>query len=167
MAILYRQAIAEFGGALGRTAAGYEFDPHLRQDLLQEMHLALWRSLEHFRGQCSLRTWVFRVVCNVAASWIRREKRGRFLELVGLEELERIAGEWDPERASDESAVLARIESLVERLKPIDRDVVLLWLEGLSAAEIGEVLGLSAANVAQKIHRSREVLLHQFRGGKS
>lgn len=158
----YTSAVAEFGPALARIAAGYEFDPGLRQDLLQEMHLALWRSLKGFRGQCSLRTWVFRVAYNVGATWIRRETHSHVAELVGLEELERVAGEWDTERATDESVVLHRLATLIQRLKPIDRDVVLLWLEGLAAAEIGEVLGLSPANVAQKVHRSRELLRQQF-----
>ena len=54
---LYERAAAEFGAALGRLARGYEADPEKRRDLLQEVHLALWRSFEGFNARCSLRTW--------------------------------------------------------------------------------------------------------------
>ena len=54
---LYEEAAATFGAALGRLARAYEADPEKRRDLLQEIHLALWRSFEGFDGRCSLRTW--------------------------------------------------------------------------------------------------------------
>ena len=51
--------------------------------------------------------------------------------------------------------MLARLRALIHRLKPVDRNVMLLYLEGLSAAAIGEVTGLSPANVAQRSTGSR------------
>ena len=82
--------------------------------------------------------------------------------LVSLEELEDLPGESDAERWLDESTVLARLMSLIQRLKPLDRDVMLLYLEGTSANAIGEVTGLSPANVAQEIHRTKKVLQRHF-----
>jgi RNA polymerase sigma-70 factor (ECF subfamily) len=158
----YDEAIAEFGSSLARLAAAYEFDRALQQDLLQEIHLALWRSFSGFRHQCSLRTWVYRVAHNTAATHVRRQKRAGVSRLVSLEELEDLPGESDAQRSLDESAVLARLTSLIQRLKPLDRDVMLLYLEGTSATAIGEVTGLSPANVAQKIHRAKKVLQRHF-----
>jgi len=66
----YRQSASEYGTALDRLAYAYEADPDRRRDLLQEIHLALWRSLEKFNGQCSLRTWIYRVAHNVATSHV-------------------------------------------------------------------------------------------------
>jgi RNA polymerase sigma-70 factor (ECF subfamily) len=54
---LYRETSATLGAAIERLARAYEADPESRQDLLQEIHLALWRSFAGFRNQCSLRTW--------------------------------------------------------------------------------------------------------------
>jgi DNA-directed RNA polymerase specialized sigma24 family protein len=54
---LYEQAAREFGGALQRLGRAYEADPDRRQDLLQDIHIALWRSFATFDGRCSLRTW--------------------------------------------------------------------------------------------------------------
>ena len=58
---LYTRVAVEFGMPLARLAAAYELDPTRRQDLLQELHFSLWRSLATFADQCSLRTWVYRV----------------------------------------------------------------------------------------------------------
>ena len=66
---LYQRAAAEYGPALGRLTCGYEVDPDRRRDLLQEIHLALWRSFEGFDARSSLRTWVYRVAHNTSISW--------------------------------------------------------------------------------------------------
>lgn len=158
----YARVDAEFGHALARMAAAYEFDRALQQDLLQEIHLALWRSLAGFRNQCSLRTWVYRVAHNTASTYARRQKRLRHSRLVSLEELEELPDASDTERVLDESAVLGKVGALLQRLKPLDRDVMLLYLEGLDAAAIGEVTGLSPAYVAQKIHRTKKALQRCF-----
>jgi DNA-directed RNA polymerase specialized sigma24 family protein len=71
---LYEQAAGEFGGALHRLARAYEANPDRRQDLLQDIHIALWRSFATFDRRCSLRTWVFRVAHNVATSQVIRRR---------------------------------------------------------------------------------------------
>jgi RNA polymerase sigma-70 factor (ECF subfamily) len=58
-----------------------------------------------------------------------------------------------------------RIRDLIEQLKPIDRDVVLLYLEGLKAAQIGDVVGISPNSAAQKIHRAQKYLKQRFHSG--
>jgi len=64
---LYERAAAEYGAALGRLARGHEAEPEKRRELLQEIHIALWRSFEAFEARCSLRTWVYRVAHNTGA----------------------------------------------------------------------------------------------------
>jgi RNA polymerase sigma-70 factor, ECF subfamily len=65
---LYAEAADTYGAALERLARAYEANPDRRQDLLQEIHLALWRSLEHFAQRCSRRTWVYQVAHNIAGA---------------------------------------------------------------------------------------------------
>ncbi|MFN3326905.1 MAG: RNA polymerase sigma factor, partial [Bryobacteraceae bacterium] len=72
---LYSRAVEEYGRSLVRLASGYEADPERRRDLSQEIHFQLWRSLDVFDGRCSLRTWVFRVAHNTAASHVARRMR--------------------------------------------------------------------------------------------
>ena len=68
----------------------------------------------------------------------------------------------DIERSADIAAVLMRVRALVEHLKPVDRNVLLLHLEGVAAAEIAEIVGISPAYVAQKIHRVQKHLQRHF-----
>lgn len=164
---LYQDAAANFGAALERLARAYEADADLRRDLLQEIHIELWRSFESFDGRCSTRTWIYRVAHNVAASHIIRQRRTRTEALVGLEELDNLPGANSHEVA-DRSHALDRLLELIQQLKPLDRHVILSYLEGLDAAAIGEITGLSAGNVATKIHRIKNLLARWFQqGGKS
>jgi RNA polymerase sigma-70 factor, ECF subfamily len=149
---LYRQAIAEFGAVLSRVAWGYEADPERRADLLQDIHIELWRSLEDFDGRCSLKTWVYRVAHNVAASHITRERR-QSAKLVGLEE-----SAFDGESHANRQYSISQLLDHIHRLQPLDRQIILLYLEGESAGAIGEVTGLSPQNVATRIHRIKRAL---------
>jgi len=98
---LYAEAAALFGPALQRLARSYEPDADRRLDLLQEIHVALWRSLASFDGGCSLRTWVYRVAHNVAISQvIRRRSQGQ--TLIGLDELEPMSAAVDHEQLIDD-----------------------------------------------------------------
>ena len=161
---LYRDAATNFGVALERLARAYEADSELRRDLLQEIHIALWRSFATFDGRCSARTWVYRVAHNVGASHVLRQRRTRPEALVGLEELENLA-DTDSEHAADRSHALDRLLRLIQQLTPLDRHVILSYLEGLDAAEISEITGLSASNVATKIHRIKNLLARWFQQG--
>ncbi|HSY26755.1 MAG TPA: sigma factor, partial [Burkholderiaceae bacterium] len=71
----YRKAIAAFGTDIARFVKGYERDATRYQELLQEVHVALWQSFAGFKEQCSLRTWVYRVAHNVSASHVKRSLR--------------------------------------------------------------------------------------------
>jgi RNA polymerase sigma-70 factor, ECF subfamily len=164
---LYQETAQTYGGALERLARAYEADPDLRRDLVQEIHVALWRSFAGFDGRCSLRTWVYRVAHNVGASHVLRQRRTRGQGLVGLEELENLPDANTGQLAADRSHALDRLLGLIQRLKPLDRHVILSCLEGLDAAEIGEITGLSAGNVATKIHRIKNMLARQFQQGGS
>jgi RNA polymerase sigma-70 factor (ECF subfamily) len=160
---LYERSVAEYGPALVRLARGYEADPEKRRDLVQEIHLALWRSFERFDERCSLRTWVYRVAHNTAVSWVIVQKRARPEMLVSLDEAQPVAVAPDTERR----IAVDRLTELIRQLKPLDRQVILLYLEGMDAAEIGDVAGISPGNVATKIHRIKSLLTRQFNAGVS
>src|SRR4029079_13828210 len=143
---LYEQVAAGYASAFTRLARSYEFDRDKQQDLLQEIHLAVWRSLSGFQGTCSLRTWVYRVAHNVGASHVARQYRTRPESLVDLEELENVPDPRGGDAIADRSVALNRLLQLIQRLKPLDRDVILSCLEVLEADEIGEITWLSARN---------------------
>jgi RNA polymerase sigma-70 factor (ECF subfamily) len=159
----YREAAALYGAALERLARAYEADPDHLRDLLQEIHLALWRSFAAWNARCSLRTWVYRVAHNAAISHVIRQRRIHSHALVSLEELEHLPDPAAPDAGRRQA--LDRLLTLVQRLKPLDRQVILSYLEGLEASEIAEITGLAPGNVATKIHRIKNVLTREFHQG--
>ena len=158
---LYAGVATEYGGALERLARGYERDADRRRDLLQEIHVALWRSLARFDGRCSMRTWVYRVAHNVATSRVIRA-RERTLTFVDAVTLESIPDTSDGEALLDRGRTLDRVYALIRQLRPIDRQIMLLYLEDVDAPTISEVTGMTARNVATKIHRIKQLLARRF-----
>jgi RNA polymerase sigma-70 factor (ECF subfamily) len=158
----YAEAAATFGPALERLARAYERDPDRRRDLLQEIHVALWRSLARFDGRCSLRTWVYRVAHNTATSKALRPRTNAPTIAVLDDSLALLAATTSEEQALDRRRALERLHELIGELRPLDRQVVLLYLEQVDAASIAEITGLSAANVATKVHRIKQTLIRRF-----
>jgi RNA polymerase sigma-70 factor, ECF subfamily len=146
------------GAALERLARAYERDPEKCRDLLQEIHLAVWLSLEKFEGRCSLRTWVFRVAHNTATSHVTRQRRTNSRLLLSLEEVEARAGSGDQVREMNEHIALDRLMELIHQLKPMEREVMLLYLEDLDASSIAEITGISPGYVRVQIHRIKVIL---------
>ncbi|MFZ0805764.1 MAG: RNA polymerase sigma factor [Candidatus Sulfotelmatobacter sp.] len=161
----YEQARVEYAAALQRLATAYEADLETRHDLLQDIHVALWRSFANFNGLCSMRTWVYRVAHNAAVSHIVRQRRKSGLAMVILEDIEALPAP-DESEAIDRQQKLNQLLAMVRRLKPVDRQVILGYLEDLDAATIGEITGLSPQNVATKIHRIKRILCRRFRSGE-
>jgi RNA polymerase sigma-70 factor (ECF subfamily) len=162
---LYREVADRYAIALERLAKAYEADAEKRRDLIQEIHIALWRSLANFNGACSTRTWVYRVAHNTATSHVLREQRRKRFSMVSLEEIQELAERNITEPVAHNEETLERLQATIRRLKPLDRQVLLSYLEGMDAASIGEITGLSAGNVATKIHRIKEILSRQFHDG--
>lgn len=160
----YALVAGQLGDALARLAAGYEADPSERQDLLQNIHFQLWRSLKAYDGRCGLRSWAYRVAHNVAADHVRRARRWH--GMVGLDEIPDEAApdpRPTPEAELSERQALIRIHAILRSLKPIDRQVMLLYLEDESAVTIAEVSGLSPAAVATRVHRVKRLMAERFR----
>jgi RNA polymerase sigma-70 factor (ECF subfamily) len=155
---LYQEVAARYGAALDRLARAHEADGERRKDLLQEIHVGLWRSLAGFDGRCSLRTWMYRVAHNVAASHALREGRTSARAFTTLAALESVPAGGDSPPEGERREVLGRLLELVQKLAPGDRQLILLYLEGLDAEAISDITGLTPGNVATKIHRIKKVL---------
>jgi RNA polymerase sigma-70 factor (ECF subfamily) len=165
---LYHRVVDEYGAALERLARAYEAGPEDRRDLLQEIHIALWRSFTGFDERCSLRTWVYRVAHNIAVTHISRSRRTKRLNLLNLEELEaseKPEASRSAAMAVESQLLLRQLYEFIQRLNPPDRQIITLYLEGLDAASIGEITGISPGYAATKIHRIKRILTERFRNG--
>jgi RNA polymerase sigma-70 factor (ECF subfamily) len=163
---LYVGAVDQYGSSIQRLAHAYESDREKRRDLLQEIHFQLWRSFARFDGRCSLRTWIYRVAHHVATSHVLREHR-TLSRLVSLEQMESIPDNDSGQLGTDKRRDLERLAALIQRLKPVDRQVMVSYLEDMDGASIGEITGLSPANVAMRIHRAKKILARWFLEGES
>jgi RNA polymerase sigma-70 factor, ECF subfamily len=158
----YQTAVDAHASDIARFVAGYEYSPVKRQELLQEVHLALWRSLAGYRSQCSLRTWVYRVAHNVGVRHVQRSRRSPERYGSALDDMAPMIDEHADICLLDRELDLDKVMKLVHSLAPLDREVMLLYLEDLDAAAIGDVTGLSPRNVATKVHRIKTLLANRL-----
>lgn len=157
----YRAAVHHYGSSLERLIRAYEADPEKRRDLSQEIHFQLWRSFARYDSLCSLRTWVYRVAHHVAVSYVMRERR-ILSKLVSLEELESIQARDDGQASASRRITLEQLSALIQQLKPLDRQVIISYLEDMDAASIAEITGLSAASVSMRVYRIKNLLARHF-----
>jgi RNA polymerase sigma-70 factor (ECF subfamily) len=154
--------IERFESALRRLAAAYLVQESHREDLFQEIALALWQAIPNFRKESSERTWLYRIAHNVAISFSARTHRQGRREEALPEELDH------PSPAAGAELGLLREEkrrALVDSIRHLaatDRQIVLLHLEGLSYAEIEEVNGLSETAIATRLTRIRARLKEEI-----
>lgn len=120
-------------------------------DLFQEVLLNLWRGIEHFKGESKLATWIYRISLNTCISADRKKKKHA---------TETLSQQADIYAATDEAETrqIQMLHKRVHRLRPFDRAIVLLWLEGLPYDEIRAITGISAKNVSVRLVRIREEL---------
>ncbi|MGI0135026.1 MAG: RNA polymerase sigma factor, partial [Candidatus Micrarchaeaceae archaeon] len=101
---------------------------------------------------------------NVGTSYVMRQKRN-FSALVSLEVLETLSDKDEGPLALEQRLNLERLSTLIHRLKPLNRQVIVCWLEGMDAASIAEITGLSPANVAVRVNRIKNILARRFNQG--
>ncbi len=154
--------LREHGPMLARIAGSYESEPARRDDLLQEISVAVWRALPSWRGDASLRTFAARVAHNRAIDHLAREKRARGDELH--------EDHVDPDANPMQHALAhQRRKDLLAAVRDLplgQRQVVVLALEGFSQREIGDTLNLEENTVTQRLSRARRQL-NAWLGGES
>ncbi len=155
---VFQRVVAEFGPALARFSLGYERNQTAREDLCQEILFAIWQSLAVFDNCCSLRTWVYRVAHNTAVKHVMREKRRAFGRLESLDRIEEPRQAHDLEDEMHRESAVQYLSRLILKLKPLDRQVILLYLEDMRAKEIAEITGLSHGSIGIRIHRIKHLL---------
>jgi RNA polymerase sigma factor (sigma-70 family) len=152
MAESLNDIIAGFGAGLARVAASYERNPALREELRQDMYMALISALPRLRDPQNLRAYVFRIAHNCGVRHVIRRTREKPGE-VGLDEIASDAP--TQEQSVIDSQRSAALLSAVRKLALPYRQVITLVLEDLTYAEIAEALGISEGNVAVRVNRAK------------
>ncbi|MEZ4384173.1 MAG: sigma-70 family RNA polymerase sigma factor [Nannocystaceae bacterium] len=155
----WAEVLEEHGPGLSRIAASHARGRSEREDLEQDISLALWQALPAFRGESSLRTFVYRVARYCCYRILRR--RGRL-------DVDEYTDEVGDPSACIESWMAradehAQLERALARLPEGPRSTLALRLEGKSYAEIAGILGISERNVSVRLVRARERIAAELR----
>ena len=154
----FERILGEHGPAISRLAFSYEAVAGVREELVQEIGLAIWQALPHFRGDCSERTFVFRIAHNRGLSHVWR-RRPPHQPLDDLEDSDQpLDPRPHPEDQAAKTSLQAQLMTAIQSLPVAHRQIIVLMLEDLSRAEIAEVLGITENNVGVRLSRARMAL---------
>jgi RNA polymerase sigma-70 factor, ECF subfamily len=138
-----------------KVCSVYVNNPVERQDIFQEVLLQAWKSVDNFKGNAKFSTWLYRVALNTAITFYRKEKKSPLVN--AFTSLPEVADEVDASKIEQSQFLYAAIADL----NNIDKALVLLYLEDYSYDEIGEIMGITANNVAVKMNRIKTKLKTQ------
>ena len=141
-------------GIVFKVANTYARDPDDRAELAQEIAAQLWRAWPGFDASRSVSTWMYRIALNVAISFVRDESRRRRHAVALDETLHDVADATDPEA----DHALRTLHRFVATLEPLNRALLVLYLDERSQREIAEILGITETNVSTKINRLKQRL---------
>lgn len=143
---------------LFKVVGAFTWHPEDSQDLAQEITVQLWRAFPKYDERRTFSTWMYQVALNVAISWSRKATL-RSRHHAPAEALDGVPAS-EPGGADSQA-----LYNLIESLDELNRALLLLYIEERSHAEIGEILGISPANVATKINRLKHRLRLEVEAG--
>lgn len=159
----FLRLMEDYAPALARLAGAYLPHPEDREDLLQEIAAAIWTAIPRFKGEASERTWLYRIAHNTAITVSAKVRRRGRVE-TGFENAGEPAGKGP---AGDEHLIRqqqqAWLTEAIRELAVVDRQVLILHLEGLRYSEIHEVTGLGEGAIGVRLTRIRERLGNAIR----
>ena len=147
----FAQLVREHKTTIYTVCYMFSKDKEEVEDLFQEVLIALWRGFNGFRGECNIRSWIYRVSLNTCISAERKKRRRA--DSVRLDMNINLFSDTD-----EDSRQSQMLRKRIGKLGVFDRAIILLWLENLSYEEIGAIVGISAKNVSVRLVRIREQL---------
>ena len=153
---IFEEWIEAHKAILFKVARAYGTAHSDRDDLFQEIALQVWHSVDAFRGDSAVATWIYRVALNTALAWSRKERKHG----AGRQDFEASAALLIAPDSHD-----PRLEWIYQRIAELDevnRSLALLMLDGFSYRDISQILGLSESNVGGKINRIKAALAAQL-----
>ncbi|MFT2092788.1 RNA polymerase sigma factor [Paraglaciecola sp. 2405UD69-4] len=155
----FKQILKEHAPLLGRVAATYEANFHMRQELLQEITLAVWQALAKFKGDSSVKTYILRVAHNKAITHVAyHAKQPRNDSYCELDTPKPSNAKATGEQLDQERQIQQMLDHI--RKMPIQtRQVVTMSMEGLSYGEIADACGISPSNAGVVLNRARKTLM--------
>ena len=156
-AALFAEIYRDHLGVIGKTTHAFAPEPADRDDLFQDILVALWQALPHFNRQAKLSTYVYRVALSCALNWRRSRRRYR----QKLDQYIHVLPALPASATPREHERLHWLYARIHELPPVDRSLILLSLDQLSYTEIAEITGLTESNIGVRLHRIKQHLIAQ------
>lgn len=125
-----------------------------KDDLFQEIVVNLWKGLSAFKNEAKLSTWIYRVSLNTAISKYKKAKKNQLLYTDQIPE----ATSGDADQETENSLRINALYKGIDKLKPVEKAIILLYLEERSYQEIADIVGLSKENISVKLVRIKKKL---------
>lgn len=130
-----------------------------RKDMYQEILINIWKSLDNFRGDSSINTWIYRIAVNTSLTFSGKALKSLKLHVdEGTQNLSLLVSDSEEQAAAEKEIQYELLEAEINQLSVIDKAMITLVLEGLSIKEIADIIGITMPNVKVKIHRIKETL---------
>ncbi|MDE6342482.1 MAG: sigma-70 family RNA polymerase sigma factor [Muribaculaceae bacterium] len=153
----FAELIGRHSGIINKVSYFYATDRMPYEDMRQEIYAGLWKALPKFRGECSMKTWIYRVAVNSALMAIRSTKQKSTTVSIDIADLNLST---EPEDELKEN--ILELYAMINQLEYIDKAIILLWLDEFSYQEIADTLGLKRGTIATRIFRIKEKLSKSF-----
>lgn len=147
----FTKMVKEYRKTIYTVCYFFSKDTEEVNDLYQEILINLWKGFEKFRGESSLKTWIWRVSLNTCNNQERKKKSS----------VQTIPLSIDIDLYNDDDVQSKQIQMLydrINRLDVFDRAIILLWLENMNYQDIADVVGISLSNVTTRLFRIKEQL---------
>jgi len=161
----FNTIVSENGERIRNICRYYNSNAEDQKDMYQEVLVNIWKSLDSFRGDSAMSTWVYRVAVNTSLTFTG--KAFRHMKLMVDSDTTNLNSILDDENLKQklaEEKLLERMQLELNQLSVIDKALISLLLEGLSMKEIAEVIGITEPNVKVKIHRIKSQLKEKLKG---
>ena len=147
----FTKMVKEYRKTIYTVCYFFSKDTEEVNDLYQEILINLWKGFPNYRGESSLKTWIWRVSLNTCSNQERKKKS----------RIQTVPLSIDIDLYNDEDAGSRQIQMLydrINRLDVFDRAIILLWLENMTYQDIADVVGISVSNVTTRLFRIKDQL---------
>ncbi|MCG6186817.1 RNA polymerase sigma factor [Maribellus maritimus] len=161
----FNAIVAENSTRIRNICRYYNSNGEEQKDMYQEVLVNIWKSLDSFRGDSALSTWVYRVAVNTSLTYTGKAFRHMKLMVNGdTKNLNSVLDDEDLKEKLEQEDQLDKLQTELNQLSVIDKALISLMLEGLSMKEIADVIGITEPNVKVKIHRVKTQLKEKLKG---
>lgn len=151
----FADTVQSHDAMIRRICLGYAANTQDLEDLYQDVLINIWRGLPSFRSESSMRTWIYRIALNTCVSTLRT--RSRNPNQTSLDDVILVADD-----SQEKTQAVKDLYECISTLNPIDKAIMMMWLDEYSYDEIAETIGLKRNNVATRLHRAKEKLKEKY-----